>query len=129
MRHIHHFTLVALFWALFTSLHAQTYTAVDIANSLLISEDGVCPSLEQAADMGLPFALECSSDAITVGLEGNQLVIKNTGKTTVLDVRLHYINHEYIHRIAVDAESERAFLEYVNVLCAWEELYEYRKMY
>lgn len=125
MRNLHHYSLVSLFLALFTSLHAQTYTAEDIANSLMSSSEvWVCPSLEQAAEMGLPFALECSSDEITVGMEGNHLVIKNAGKTADRDVRLHYFNHDYIYSIAVDAESERAILENVYVLSDWENLFE-----
>lgn len=125
MRNLHRFTLVALFFALFTSLHAQTYTAEDIANSLL-TEDGTPASVEEAFRSGLPFALECSSSAIKLSLEGDQFVIENTGRSTLPDVRLHYFNQDYIYSIAVDAESEDAMLEYVYVFSDWENLIEDR---
>lgn len=125
MRNLRYLTFPILFLAFAVNAKAQTYTAEDIANSLMsTSEDWICSSLEQAAEMGLPFALECSSSAITVGLEGDQLVIENTGRSAVRDVRLHYFNHDYIYSIAVDAESESAMLEYVYVFSDWENLIE-----
>lgn len=119
MNNLHRFPLVALFFALFTSLHAQTYTAEDIYDALLVNEKGDV-SVEEAYALGMPFALECNSSRIRLRLEENQLVIENRGSSTDGDVRLHYFNEDYIHSIAVDAESDCAFLLGVYVFSDWE---------